>query len=227
MLQTLLIMLSCLPALSVAQVTIDPMGAVTVVEGGTLTITCAEVGSPGSAMELRKDGVLLTGTDIPPDMITSSMRTYSLLVNRTMNGSTYDCLSRLSPTPSEEIKLTVAWNDPISLSVSTDSVLEITVSISLNANPTPVITVERMDGMTVPDKDARVTIGANTIVFRSLTDTDNGTYIVTVTNAAGSQMATFFLSNDDVAINGSGTILAAGLCWLLVLFWVQWLSLQL
>ena len=79
------------------------------------------------------------------------------------------------------------------MSVSNDSVLGANISITLNANPTPVITIERMDGMTIPDKDARVTIGANTIVFQSLTSTDSGTYIVTVTNAAGNQTATFFL----------------------------------
>ena len=72
-----------------ALVTIDPMGAVSVVEGETLTITCTEVGIPGSAMELRKDGVQLTDTDIPPNTITTLMRTYSLLVNRTMNGNAY------------------------------------------------------------------------------------------------------------------------------------------
>ena len=77
--------------------------------------------------------------------------------------------------------------------MSTDSVNETTVFITLNASPTPVITIERMDGMTIPDKDARVTIGANTIVFQNVTDTDYGTYIVTVSNAAGNRTATFSL----------------------------------
>ena len=91
-----------------AQITISPVGAVTVVEGDTLTTTCAEVGSPGSAMLLRQDGVRLTGTDIPPSTTTSSMRTYSLIVNRTVDGNTYDCFSILSTNSSEEIMLTVA-----------------------------------------------------------------------------------------------------------------------
>ena len=110
MLQTLLIVLSCVLAVSVAQVTIDPVGAVTVVEGNNLTITCAEVGSPGSAMRLRQDGVQLTNPNIPPNTITTSMRTYSLLVGRTANGNTYDCFSIVSTNSSEEIMLTVAFS---------------------------------------------------------------------------------------------------------------------
>ena len=76
------------------------------------------------------------------------------------------------------------------MSVSNDSVLGFTVFITLNANPTPMITIERVDGRPIPDEDARVTIVNDTIVFRNLTD---GTYILTASNAAGNQTATFFL----------------------------------
>ena len=70
---------------------------------------------------------------------------------------------------------------------------EVIVNITLDASPTPVITIERMNGIAIPNMDTRVIIGAGTIVLRNLTCDDAGTYIVTVTNAAGNQMATFDL----------------------------------
>lgn len=70
---------------------------------------------------------------------------------------------------------------------------EVTVDITLNANPAPTITMNRVDGLPIRDKDTRVTIGAASIVFRSLDDSDAGPYTVEVTNAAGTQMATFVL----------------------------------
>ena len=52
---------------SVAQtVTIDPVGAVTVVKGNNLTITCTDHGANGgNGFILRENGVLLTGNTPP------------------------------------------------------------------------------------------------------------------------------------------------------------------
>ena len=90
----------------------------------------------------------------------------------------------------------IPGNDQISLSPTTASVFEeeVTIDIILNANPPPNITVERMDGDPIHDKDTRITIGDDSIVFRSLNGSDVANFIVQATNEAGVQMATFSLS---------------------------------
>ena len=70
---------------------------------------------------------------------------------------------------------------------------EIIVNITLDASPAPLVTIKRMDGMPISDKDTRVTIGADTIVLQNLTSADAVTYNVTATNAAGNQTAMFSL----------------------------------
>lgn len=70
---------------------------------------------------------------------------------------------------------------------------EVTINIAFNANPLPTITMDRTDRMPIRDEDTRVTIGTASIVFQSLNDLDARNYTVEVTNAAGTQMATFVL----------------------------------
>ena len=91
--------------------------------------------------------------------------------------------------------LLIPGNDPISLNPPTASVddPEIIVNITLDASPAPLVTIKRMDGMPISDKDTRVTIGADTIVLQNLTSADAVTYNVTATNAAGNQTAMFSL----------------------------------
>ena len=71
---------------------------------------------------------------------------------------------------------------------------EATISINLNANPPPNITMDRVDGRPIRDKDSRVTIGNDFIVFRSLKNSDATDYSVQATNEAGVQMAMFRLT---------------------------------
>ena len=79
---------------------------------------------------------------------------------------------------------------------STASVLEenVTIYINLNANPPPNITMDRVDGGPIRDRDSRVTIGNDFIVFRSLESSDATDYTVRATNEAGVQMAMFCLT---------------------------------
>ena len=76
------------------------------------------------------------------------------------------------------------------------SVLEekVTIDIIPNANPPPNITVERMNGVPIHDKDTRITIGDDSIVLRSLNGSDVAKFIVQATNEAGVLMVTFSLS---------------------------------
>lgn len=94
---------------SVAQnVNISPVGAVTVVEGNNLTITCTDGAFFGGvAIALREDGVYLTGDDTPPNEVNGVFRIFHLLVNRTENGNTYDCISLITAMISPVITLTV------------------------------------------------------------------------------------------------------------------------
>ena len=96
--------------MSVAQtVTIFPVGAVTVVEGNNLTITCTDgTNVSGSTMRLREDGMELTGNSTPPNSVSGLTRTFTLLVNRTRNGTMYDCFSGTTLMSSEVITLTAA-----------------------------------------------------------------------------------------------------------------------
>ena len=94
--------------LSVAQtVTIDPVGAVTAVEGNNLTITCTDGASAGTALGLRENGVLFTGRDAPSNQVNGSARIYQFLVGRAQNGNRYDCVQLFTANVSPVMKLTV------------------------------------------------------------------------------------------------------------------------
>ena len=102
--------------LSVAQtVTISPVGAFTVVEGNNLTITCTDRNSSGSTLRLREDGVELIGNNFPLNTVSDLMRTFALPVDRTRNGTTYDCYSGTTLMSSEAITLIAAckWKDSV------------------------------------------------------------------------------------------------------------------
>lgn len=94
------------------------------------------------------------------------------------------------------MSILIPGNDPILLNPSTASVLdgEVTIAITLDANPSPNITMDRVDGSPIQDEDTRVIIGADSISFRSLNDSDATNYTVRATNEAGVQMAIFVLS---------------------------------
>ena len=95
---------------SVAQtVTIDPVGAVTAVEGSTLTITCIHTDgtTSGVGLLLRLNGVRLPAGSIPPNTVTDATRVFHLPVDRAKNGNTYDCSSALTAGVSADITLTV------------------------------------------------------------------------------------------------------------------------
>ena len=80
----------------------------------------------------------------------------------------------------------------------------VTFGIILDANPPPTITMERVDGEPIRDKDSRVTIGNDFIVFRSLESSDAAHYIVQATNEASVQNATFWLSCEfDMTMEGA------------------------
>ena len=98
---------------SLAQtVTINPVGAVTVVEGNNLTITCTDEVNTGSGLNLRENGVLLIGNGTPPNEVNGAVRTFQLPVDRTKDGNTYDCLQVITAMTSPQIDLNVIceWN---------------------------------------------------------------------------------------------------------------------
>ena len=86
-------------------VTIDPVGAVTVVEGSNLTITCTDGGANmGNDFVLLENGVLLTA--LPSELI-GTTRIFHLPVDRTKNGNTYRCADVIAFMMSEVMTLTV------------------------------------------------------------------------------------------------------------------------
>ena len=94
--------------LSVAQtVTIDPVGAVTAVEGNNLTITCTDGVNGGNTVLLRENGTLLTGDSAPPNEVTGMVNIFQLPVDRTQNGNRYDCQSLVTGMVSPVMTLTV------------------------------------------------------------------------------------------------------------------------
>ena len=102
--------------MSVAQtIAISPVGAVIVVEGNNLTITCTDGMSSGSTLRLREDRVELTGSNFPLNTVSDLMRTFALPVDRTRNGKTYDCFSGTMLISSEAITLIAAckWKDSV------------------------------------------------------------------------------------------------------------------
>ena len=95
--------------------------------------------------------------------------------------------------------LFIAGNDPISLS-PTNAVVpvdELTININYEANSRPNITVDRLDGIPIPDKDTRITIGVDSIVFRSLNSLDAGNYTIGARNEAGTEVALLVLCEFD------------------------------
>ena len=94
---------------SLAQtVTIDPVGAVTVVEGNNLNITCTDHGANmGNDYNLYENGVQLTGGNVPPNELIGTARIYQLPVNRTKNGNTYRCEDVIVFMMSPNLTLTV------------------------------------------------------------------------------------------------------------------------
>ena len=93
---------------SVAQtVTIDPVGAVTVVEGNNLTITCTDGVSAGNNFFLRENGVPLTEGNTPPTEVNGMVRTFHLPVDRTKDGNTYNCEHATLGAMSAVLTLTV------------------------------------------------------------------------------------------------------------------------
>ena len=99
--------------LSVAQtVTIDPVGAVTVVEGNDLTINCTDGVNTGFGLGLRENGILFLGDDTPPTEVNGMVRIFQLSVGRAQDGNTYDCEQLVTAMTSSLITLTVIckWN---------------------------------------------------------------------------------------------------------------------
>ena len=94
---------------SVAQtVTIDPVGAFTVVDGNNLTITCTDHGANmGNDFLLRENGVHLTGGNTPPSELIGTARIFHLPVDRTRNGNTYNCEDLIRFMMSAVLTLTV------------------------------------------------------------------------------------------------------------------------
>ena len=98
---------------SVAQtVTIDPVGAVTVVEGSNLIITCTDGVITGLALTLRENSQQLIGDDTPPSEVNGTVGIFQFPVNRTKDGNTYECLSLVTAVLSSQTTLTVIckWN---------------------------------------------------------------------------------------------------------------------
>ena len=93
-------------------VTIDPVGAVTAVEGNNLTITCTDGVNGGNTVLLRENGTLLTGDSAPPNEVTGMVNTFQLPVVRAQSGNRYDCQSLRTGIVSPVITLTVTckWN---------------------------------------------------------------------------------------------------------------------
>ena len=89
-------------------VTIDPVGAVTVVEGNNLTINCTDHGANmGNDFSLFENAVHLTGGNAPPSELIGTARIFQLPVDRTKNGNTYRCQDLVGFMMSAVLNLTV------------------------------------------------------------------------------------------------------------------------
>ena len=88
-------------------VTIDPVGSVTVVEGNNLTINCTDGVNAGSGLILRENGTQLLGNGTPPNEVNGTVRTFQLPVDRTKDGNTYDCHQVFTGMTSSQIILNV------------------------------------------------------------------------------------------------------------------------
>ena len=83
------------------------MGAVTAVEGSTLTINCTDGVNIGNGLVLRENGVQLIANNTPPTEVNGVVRIYHLPVDRTRDGNMYDCASLITAMLSPVITLTV------------------------------------------------------------------------------------------------------------------------
>ena len=92
-------------------VSIDPVGAVTVVEGNILTITCTD-GVNGTRFLLRENNTQLVGDNTPPNEVNGTMHIFRFPVDRTKDGNAYDCLQAIIAMTSPQIDLNVIckWN---------------------------------------------------------------------------------------------------------------------
>ena len=92
-------------------VTSDPVGAVTVVEGNILTITCTD-GVNETRFLLRENNMQLVGDDTPPNEVNGTMHIFQFPVDRTKDGNTYECLQVIIAMTSSQIDLNVIckWN---------------------------------------------------------------------------------------------------------------------
>ena len=88
-------------------VTIDPVGAVTAVEGSNLTIACTDGVDEESGFILRENNMQLVGDDSPPTQANGTVRIFQLPVDRTKDGYTYNCLHIFTARSSLLITLTV------------------------------------------------------------------------------------------------------------------------
>ena len=86
-----------------AQVTIDPVVAVTVLEGNTLNITCTDGENSGN-MGLTENGRQVTG--VTPE-VNGMASIFRLPVDRTKNGNTYRCEDVITGILSAVLTLTV------------------------------------------------------------------------------------------------------------------------
>ena len=93
---------------SVAQaITISPEGAVTNVEGNTLTVNCTDGTTEGvAALVLRENNNSMIAAIIPSE-VKGAVRSYYLPVDRTRNGNIYDCQSLVTTVVSQVMTLTV------------------------------------------------------------------------------------------------------------------------
>ena len=90
---------------SLAQtVTIDPVGAVTVVEGNNLTITCTDGVNAGNGVGLRENNVQVTNFTTE---VNGTARIFQLPVVRERNGNTYRCEDVILGMMSAVMTLTV------------------------------------------------------------------------------------------------------------------------
>ena len=92
---------------SVAQITIDPVGNVNAVEGTNLTITCTDEVNMGNEFNLLENGFLLTGGNSPLSEPVGMGRAFQLPVDRSKNGNTYNCEGVIANMRSPVITLTV------------------------------------------------------------------------------------------------------------------------
>ena len=193
---------------SLAQtVTISPVGAVTVVEGRNLTITCTDGVTMGNRFALRENGVLFIGDDTPPNEVNGLVRTFELPVDRAKNGNTYRCEEVVDAMISADmLTLNITWPPvlssegmSISLREGENDTFNFTVDVG---NPRSTMTIT---GPSQPG-NPRVSISSEGEVrINGVSRGDAGTHIATWRNDAGN--ATYTLDLNVNAVCGIGCII--------------------